>query len=80
MAIEDSTIELVLMSDNLEQKEVLQKSAARSDTLANRLGQIEEKEEVLEDDNNNNNNSSRAVPQESQTFDQYCRFRPALRT
>ncbi|MFL6526004.1 MAG: hypothetical protein ACJ70Q_07665 [Nitrososphaera sp.] len=31
------------MSDRLEQNEVLQKSAARSDSLVNRLGQIEEK-------------------------------------
>ncbi|MFL6498904.1 MAG: hypothetical protein ACJ70U_09485 [Nitrososphaera sp.] len=73
MAIEDSMIELVLVSDKPEQNEILQKSAARSDTRANRLGQIEEKEEVSEDDNNNNNNSSRAFPEESQTFDQYCK-------
>jgi len=46
MAIEDSRIELILVSDRLEQNEVLQKSAARSDTLANRLAQIEEKEEI----------------------------------
>ena len=75
LAIEDSGIELVLMSDRLVQNDALQMLAARSDTLANRLGQIAERRRSLKPMTTTTTRTIAAGHSRKslKSFDRYCR-------